>query len=216
MTCRASWRPFYLVSLAFRRRISARWIARRLLLCHRSSPGRPFPKEIKCKISEESMSPLLRGTFGLVLWLSCVSPCLAGEDGLLIIYIDLVNLNNQGSPTDSFFQVDHYGLLNLNTRRSYRFSVFGTARVDVEEVEEGIYCLSSVTFSNNEVTHCGEPYFKVVGGRVNNAGWWRLGYSRYDRTSNVVFSAKDSDEILARAKANFKDLLKKYGMEVNQ
>ena len=161
------------------------------------------------------MNTLLRAVFGLVLWLCCVSPCLAREDGLLIIYVDVMSLNNQGGETDRIDWISHYGLLNLNTRRSYQFSVFTSARVDVEEVEEGIYCLASASFANTDIKYCGEPYFKVVAGKVNNAGWWRLGYSLYDRSSKLIFNAKNLDEVLARAKTSFKDLLRKYGMEVN-
>jgi len=161
------------------------------------------------------MNTLLRTIFSLVLWLSCVSRCLAGENGLLIIHVDLMTLNNQGGQTDHIDSADHYGLLNLNTRRSYDFSVFSSHRVDVEEVEEGIYCLASASFANVYVTYCREPYFKVVAGHVNNAGVWRLGYSLYDRSSTLIFGAKDLDEVLARAKTYDKDLLQRYGMKVN-
>jgi hypothetical protein len=161
------------------------------------------------------MDTLLRTIFGFVLWLFCISSCFAGEDGLLIIYVDLVSLNNQGGATDRIDWISSYSLLNLNTRRSYQFSVWTSARVDAEEVEEGIYCLASASFANTEIKYCGEPYFKVVAGKVNNAGWWRLGYSFYDRSSKLIFSAKNPDEVLARAKTSFKDPLKKYGMEAS-
>jgi hypothetical protein len=131
------------------------------------------------------------------------------------MYVDLMSLNNHGGETERIDWISHYGLLNLNTRRSYQFSVYSSAHVDAEEVEEGTYCLASASFANADITYCREPYFKVVAGKINNGGWWRLGYSLYDRSSKLIFAAKNPDEVLARAKTSFTDLLNKYGMHLS-
>src|SRR6476659_1629222 len=108
------------------------------------------------------MRSLLRGILNSALWLGWSCLAFAGQDGLLIINVDLMRLNEQGSQTNVLDGISSYSVLNLNTRRSYRFAVISSAKVDAEEVEEGIYCLSSVSLLNMEVSYCGEPYFRVV------------------------------------------------------
>jgi hypothetical protein len=134
------------------------------------------------------MNQLLRGLLSVTLWLGCSSLAAAG-DGLLIITVDLMRLNNIEGQTDTIEPITAYSLVNLSTKHSYRFNMYRS--VDAEGIEEGIYCLSSASFFSTEVPYCGEPYFKVVAGKVNNAGWWRLGYS-IGSPSKLIFVPHDS------------------------
>ena len=107
--------------------------------------------------------------------------------------------------------------MNLNTRRVYDFPIGRSGvQVDAEEVEEGIYCLNSVSTPLAMVKYCGEPFFRVLAGKVNNAGSWRIGYTmRVGDHPSVIFAAEDPERVLAEAKKYEKDLLRKYGIEVD-
>jgi hypothetical protein len=64
------------------------------------------------------------------------------------------------------------------------------------------------------VPYCDEPFFKVLSGRVNNAGWWRIGYSFDGGGVKLVFGPKYFDEVLVEARKYEKESLRKYGLEV--
>ena len=100
----------------------------------------------------------------------------AGQDGLVIIHVDIARLNNAGE-TSWIEGAAGYHIKNLVTGREYGSSL-SRSGVDAREVEEGIYCLDSVKGGPNsvEMQYCREPFFTVAPGKVNNAGWWRIGY----------------------------------------
>ena len=131
---------------------------------------------------------------------------------MLIIYVDVVELKS--GETEKNKVVTRYSVMNLNTKRVYDFPItrFGTY-VDAEEVEEGVYCLNSVSTLLAVVDYCGEPFFRVLAGKVNNAGWWRIGYTRPGEPPRLIFGAKNSERVLTEAKKYEKDLLRKYGIE---
>jgi TPR repeat protein len=141
-----------------------------------------------------------------------------GQDGLVIIRVDVARLNNVGE-TVATEAADGYRIKNLTTGRDYG-SHLARSGIDAREVEEGIYCLDSVKGGPNnvDIQYCREPYFTVAPGKVNNAGWWRIGYSIVtdlrNGTVQLVFGPKYFKEVLADAKKYEKELLRKYGIAV--
>lgn len=158
---------------------------------------------------------ICRGILATALWVAWTSLAVAGQDGLLIINAELAELNNRSetelSPTT------RYSVMNLNTRRVYDFPIGRSGvQVDAEEVEEGVYCLNSVSTLLAVVDYCGEPFFRVLAGKVNNAGWWRIGYTlRVGDHPSLIFALKYPERVLAEAKKYEKDLLRKYGIEAD-
>ena len=140
--------------------------------------------------------------------------------GLLIIYVDVVRLNNAGEPI-WLEGASNYYIKNMKTGREYGSSLSSWRGIDAQEVEEGIYCLESVRGGPNftQLDYCDEPFFKVVAGKVNNAGWWRIGYSidpgpAFRGTVRLVYGAKRFNEVLDLAKQYEKESLRKYGVAV--
>ena len=130
---------------------------------------------------------------------------------MLTIRVELVRLNSNGGEAEAVM-ITSYKLKNLTTGRVYSsIARSGGVHVEVQEVEEGIYCPDSITFGNLDVSYCDEPFFAVVPGRVNNAGWWRIGYSLDHRSRKLIFGAKYFDVVLAEAEAYEQKLLQKYG-----
>ena len=145
------------------------------------------------------------------------SPAARAADGLLLMDVGMVRLNELGEMA-SWEPVSSYTLRNLTTRRVYEFRYFRTGiRVNVDEVEEGLYCIDSIYayLSNVVVYFCDEPYFKVVADRVNNGGRWRFALSDGAPTRKLVFGPKDFDAIMVEARKFDKDALRKYGVEVD-
>ena len=143
----------------------------------------------------------------------------AKQDGLVIIHVDIARLNNVGE-TSRTEGAAGYHIKNLVTGREYGSNLSRTG-VDAREVEEGIYCLESVKGGPNsvEMQYCREPFFTVAPGKVNNAGWWRIGYqmksdSSFTGSVQLVFGPKYFREVFTDAKKYEKELLRKYGMEV--
>jgi TPR repeat protein len=144
----------------------------------------------------------------------------AGQNGLVIIRVDIARLNNAGEVTGMEWASGYY-IKNLKTGREYSNSSDFTPRVDALEVEEGIYCLASVKGgpNNRDLDYCLEPFFTVVAGKVNNAGWWRIGYSinngpAFTGTVRLVYGPKYFKEVLGFAKQYQKEQLRKYGVAV--
>ena len=159
---------------------------------------------------------LILGILITVLWVGWSSCSSAGQDGLLIINVDLARLNNRGDETGVVDPITGYRLKNLNTQHVYHFFIVRSrVYVDAEEVEEGIYCLDSASLANLELPYCDEPFFRVIPGKVNNAGWWRIGYSLDTGAIKLIFGAKNFEAVLTEAKQYEKDLLRKYGLEVD-
>jgi len=155
---------------------------------------------------------ICRGTLATVLWLAWPSLASGGQDGLLIIYVDVVELKS--GETEKNKVVTRYSVMNLNTKRVYDFPITRfRVYVDAEEVEEGVYCLYSASTLEAVLDYCGEPFFRVLAGKANNAGWWRVGYTRPGEPPRLIFGAKHSDQVLTEAKKYEKDLLRKYGVE---
>ena len=143
-----------------------------------------------------------------------------GQNGLVIIRVDIARLNNVGE-TSNIEGAGGYYIKNLKTGHEYSSSPKFTHGVDAREVEAGIYCLDSVTGGPNnvELQYCREPFFTVLPGKVNNAGWWRIGYSinsgpAFTGTVRLVFGPKYFKEVFGDAKKYEKELLQKYGIAV--
>ena len=140
----------------------------------------------------------------------------SAEDGLLLIDVGMVRLNELGQQS-AWEPVSSYTLRNLNTGRKYEFRYFLSLRVSAEEVEEGDYCIESVYayLSNTILYFCDEPFFKVVADRVNNGGSWRFAVSDGPPTRKLVFGPKDFEATMDEAKKFNKSLLRKYGVAVD-
>ena len=126
-------------------------------------------------------------------------------------------LKSDGSDVRSLIPLARYDVMNLTTREVYAINnAFRFDYAAAEEVDEGIYCLYSLKITDNGLglPYCGEPYFKVVGGRVNNAGLWRYGISDRDNEQRLIFGAHSFESILDEAKKYHKEALRKYGMHL--
>lgn len=135
----------------------------------------------------------------------------ASEPGLLVINVVGVDLDNRDAVIPrSGWPARSYNLLNMETHKltTNFFPSRGTWAV---ELDEGIYCLEAIKmFENFQVDYCGEPYFKVVRGQVNNAGRWLFGVSRDLRRHRLVSSVQDLDQTLAEAQRFNEPLFAKY------
>ena len=111
----------------------------------------------------------------LLLTFFCVTVAGAHADdkGLLIIQV----VGATGSSGSTLERFSAYRLMNLETQKVS--IVHFTNRVAALELQEGIYCVYSVSLAqNHEAVACDEPYFKVVAGNINNAGWWKISFGR--------------------------------------
>ena len=133
------------------------------------------------------------------LALSVLNAAAIAAPGLLIFEIDAVKLDSQGEPTRTGDFLTGYALRNLSTKKS---SAFLYARgVQAEEMEEGVYCVDSITIGrNNSFEFCNEPYFRVTAGRMNNAGHWRFGIASDLSTAKMVHAVKYADETMSTAR----------------
>src|SRR5471032_1119650 len=129
------------------------------------------------------------------------------ELGLLILEIGF-NRNSDSSARE-------FNVMNIENKK-YVVHHDPIHHPMVAEVEEGIYCVYSLKYSDNtDFEYCGEPYFKVLGGKINNAGFWKF---KLDRTTWSVDSAfQNLAETLAHAKsydATDAALIEKYSHAV--
>ena len=141
---------------------------------------------------------------------------IGAEKGLLIIKVEFGILDSQGSDLSHLSVLDRFALMNLTTKREY--SILNPHyHVVAEEVDEGIYCLYSFKMAGTslDLPYCGEPYFKVVPGRINNAGLWRYGVSFERNQQRLIFGARNLEAVLDEAKKYHGEALRKYGMHLD-
>jgi hypothetical protein len=136
------------------------------------------------------------------------------EMGLLVMNVRGVAITNTNAVQNGF-PLLAYTLRNLETREVVKNSSPG--RAWAVEVREGIYCLDSVTFAGNVlVDYCGEPYFKVQQGAVNNAGRWMFGVMDNFQRSKLIYAARDPDATLDGARLYNDELFAKYRQRSTQ
>jgi len=143
-----------------------------------------------------------------------LSGCIAwpawAESGLIIMHVRGAELNNMGSRLGAL-PLSSYSLMNIETRKVLRWN--STTRVLVVEADAGIYCLYSVAYLNLNSQYCGDPYFRVVAGRVNNVVEWHYGFNFAENAVKLLSSASRLVETLDAAAGYDGPLLKKYGYE---
>lgn len=144
-----------------------------------------------------------------IVQLACSLPAEAARQGLLLMFVEGAQTLHQGQVETSPWPVRGYTLMNIETKKvTTNFSPYHLWMV---ELDEGIYCLYSVRFADNlQIDYCGEPYFRVIAGRVNNAGHWRFGASVAEGTSGLIYSLHDLDKTLAEARRANSDTFRKY------
>ncbi|WP_326941263.1 hypothetical protein [Actimicrobium sp. GrIS 1.19] len=130
----------------------------------------------------------------------------AEENGLLLIDVQVQIVDSidrdpgdiGGGTTDGFW------VRNLNTDTTYGGMVLGNTMVMLE-VPEGIYCLDSASAGGHNIrlNLCTEPYFRVVPGRLNNAGRWRIGFRVRTSEMRRYGSLEDLPGVLASARREF-------------
>ena len=141
---------------------------------------------------------------------------IGAEKGLLIIKVEFGILNSQGSDLSHLSVLDRFDLMNLTTKQEY--SILNPHdHVAAKEVDEGTYCLYSFKMAGTSfaLPYCGEPYFKVASGRVNNAGLWRYGVSFERNQQRLIFGARNLEAVLNEAKKYQAEALRKYGMRLD-
>jgi hypothetical protein len=129
--------------------------------------------------------------------------------GLLLLKLDAVQTANHGKVVTSSLATRGYTVMNLETKKVT--TNFSPSSLWMVELDEGIYCLYAVRFADNvQFDYCGEPYFRVVAGRINNAGRWRFGASLVDGQSSLIYSMRDLNETLDEAQRMDGKVLQKY------
>jgi hypothetical protein len=157
----------------------------------------------------------LSATLSVLIGLTTVissQPAVAADKGLLLMRVNGARLNNVGKVVGraSLFS---FAVQNVETKATVWHNF--PNRVAAFEVEEGIYCLATVSLmSNFPSDYCGEPYFRVVAGRVNNAGTWYYGFAVADRIAKLVSAVGELDKTMLEAESLEGELLQKYGRVV--
>lgn len=154
----------------------------------------------------------MKNVYGLLfVALTVAAPAADAEPGLLVIDVVSVELNNRGEVAQrARWSARSYNLLNMETHKLVS-NFFPFRGVWAVELDEGIYCLEAVKlFDNFQVDYCGEPYFKVLRGRVNNAGRWQFGISSDLKHHRLVSSLEDLEQTLAQAQRINESLFTKY------
>lgn len=150
----------------------------------------------------------------LAVQLAYSVPANADGAGLLLLQVDGAQTADHGRVVTSSWAPRSYTLMNLETKKIK--TNFSPAGLWMAELDEGIYCLYAVRFADDvQFDFCGEPYFRVVAGRVNNAGRWRFGASMSEGRSGLIYSLRDLDETLAEARRTDSEALQKYSRSSN-
>jgi len=97
---------------------------------------------------------------------------------------------------------DAFWVRNLETGTSYGGRVNGST-VTLLDVPAGTYCLDRIDANDEtaKISYCAAPYFKVVGGQLNNAGRWRLGIGIHGDRIRLLASMEDLPGVLRAAHA---------------
>jgi hypothetical protein len=156
----------------------------------------------------------LLAAFAFLSAMVVAHPARAAGAGLLLLQLDAVQTANHGKVVTSGLATRAYTLMNLETKKVT--TNFSPSSLWMVELDEGIYCLYAVRFADNvQFDYCGEPYFRVVAGRVNNAGRWRFGASLADGQSTLIYSMRDLDKTLDEARRMDSEALHKYSPGTN-
>jgi hypothetical protein len=144
--------------------------------------------------------------FVLCFLASSLARAADNNDGLLLIEVKVKSVGDLNvtvwDPNDA--GAHSFRLKNLKSGKAY-----GVLTIDSDmkmmEVPAGIYCLASITFGggSTQLYYCGEPFFKVEAGRVNNAGRWRFLYHYRDMKGRLFSATEDMDGLLADAKKRY-------------
>lgn len=135
------------------------------------------------------------------------APAGAAEPGVLVIKVGVLSVDNvENDPGDGDGWCNSFWIKNIATGKTYG-GLSMTGGLEVLDVPEGFYCVSSVRTGNNVglvLDYCGEPFFRVVGGQLNNAGRWRfLRHGGKTPAYKLFGSLEDQASVLARAKERF-------------
>lgn len=160
------------------------------------------------------MNRIGASTLLFAIQLALCGPAKAEGAGLLLMHVDAVQTANDGRVVTSGLPTRAYTLMNVETKKIT--TNFSPSRLWMVELDEGIYCLYAVRFADNvQFDYCGEPYFRVLAGRVNNAGHWRFGASMAEGRSSMIYSLRNLDETLAEARRTDGAALQKYSRAPN-
>jgi hypothetical protein len=130
----------------------------------------------------------------------------AAETGILIIdvHVQMASSLNDDSSLDGEW-TNGYWITNVQTGKSFGGLVPNASSVMVLEVPEGIYCVDNLITGGNalHIDYCGAPFFRVIGGKTNNAGRWRFGVRVQDHQFKLFGSMEDLPGVLSAAKRRY-------------
>lgn len=142
------------------------------------------------------------------------APTRAGDLGLLVMQVQMVEMNSAGVATSGPGPVAGFKVMNMETGKWFRQA--GQTPM-VEEVPSGTYCLYSVSaLDNYESSYCGEPYFGVAAGKINNAGTWVYGFNFKGGTSKLLKSLSKPDATLQSTSSSDEEILQRYGAKIKK
>jgi hypothetical protein len=160
-----------------------------------------------------ALSPRLRR---IIAALACVvasvwaaTPARAAS-GLLLINVQAAQ-TDQGVPTRTGFRVSSFTLKNVQSGKSTSFLLVRGQGTQVEEMEEGRYCLESITVGGaRKFEFCHPPQILVLPGKASNAGLWQYGVEGDLKTARRMFMGQAKPAVLADAKRIDAEALKRF------
>lgn len=122
--------------------------------------------------------------------------------GHLLIEVDAVELNNLHASTNIAAPVTGFSLKSITTGKTESF-LFPNG-LQLEEIEEGEYCLYSIEIGRrNTFIFCEPPHMRVISGKVTNAGRWRYGVQGNLESARRLASFQRLEESASLAKTQF-------------
>lgn len=132
-----------------------------------------------------------------------------GATGLLVIEVDAIGIDKVGAPNGSYLQVGRFTLIDVNTKKGSSF--LSPMGVQVEELEEGTYCLAEVRIGFNlTFDFCEKPYIQVIAGKTVNAGHWQYGISDDHRNGQRRLLYAHTSQTLSTARSREPEKLARY------
>jgi hypothetical protein len=161
---------------------------------------------LKSEHHKRAADHFLSIAIGLLLFGVATAQAADVKTGILLIEVRLRPVSDLDVEVvrDGFYVPDSFKLRHLGSGK--RYSQFrNNWSVRLMDLPEGIYCVDSARFggANVEMAYCGEPYFKVVAGRVNNVGTWRFGVDLVNGKNKLYGALENLEGVLAEARNRY-------------
>ncbi|GAB7127374.1 hypothetical protein JCM19000A_18810 [Silvimonas sp. JCM 19000] len=141
------------------------------------------------------------GMAALIAALGSTPAQAADDDTVLLIQLRGSLLDERDHPQNEAIGYGDFELQNIQTKDWYSSRTqTSNGSLFMFHVKPGIYCLRSVRLALNvNVSYCGEPYFRVTSGIINDAGRWTFGFSWLSGHFSILDSMQNLEEVMDRA-----------------